>query len=422
MKTNKVSILIMLCLFLSHHSVFAEDKITWRKCVQVAKENNPDLISATEQINQARADRNIDLSAMLPQIDAQATGTRSKSANRNRTDTYSYGITGRQLLFDGFKTASEITGDLKAIESKEYNYAVSSSNVRLDLRSSFAALMRAQNLVLITKEIADRRKQNLELVRLRYESGRENKGSLLAAEADVAQAEFEIAQAQRSVTLSQRELSNALGFASVNLWEAEGEFILQDNYSIKPDLELLTELVPFLRDLIAKKEAARYNVNSKEADFLPKVYLNGSLGKTDDSWVPRNEEWSAGFSVTLPLLEGGSRIAEVWKARSQLEQARAAERSGRDSVLVTLEQSWKDLQDAIANVSVQNKFLDAALERAKITRQQYAIGLASFNDWIIIEDNLVSARKSYLNAQADMLVAEAYWIQAIGGTLNYDET
>jgi outer membrane protein TolC len=78
------------------------------------------------------------------------------------------------------------------------------------------------------------------------------------------------------------------------------------------------------------------------------------------------------------------------------------------------------LQDAITNMSVQKKFLGAADERAKITRAQYSTGLATFNDWIIIEDNLVKAQKAYLNAQAEMLVAEAYWIQAIGGTLEYD--
>ncbi|MFA5069642.1 MAG: TolC family protein, partial [Candidatus Omnitrophota bacterium] len=62
-----------------------------------------------------------------------------------------------------------------------------------------------------------------------------------------------------------------------------------------------------------------------------------------------------------------------------------------------------------------------AEERAKITRSQYSTGLASFNDWIIIEDNLVKAQKAYLDTRADMLIAEAYWIQAIGGTLEYDE-
>ena len=70
---------------------------------------------------------------------------------------------------------------------------------------------------------------------------------------------------------------------------------------------------------------------------------------------------------------------------------------------------------------MQKKFLEAVNERAKIASAQYESGLISFDDWIIIENNLVTYKKSHLNAQADMLDAEAYWIQAIGGTLEYDQ-
>ncbi|MFA7677794.1 MAG: TolC family protein, partial [Candidatus Omnitrophota bacterium] len=64
-------------------------------------------------------------------------------------------------------------------------------------------------------------------------------------------------------------------------------------------------------------------------------------------------------------------------------------------------------------------FLEAAQERSRIGGSQYSIGLINFDDWIILEDNLVSAKKSYLNAQADVLIAEAQWVQAKGGTLEY---
>ena len=176
-----------------------------------------------------------------------------------------------------------------------------------------------------------------------------------------------------------------------------------------------------MNELIAKKEAARYNLQSVRADFLPVVYLNSSAGRTSSDWEPERGEWSVGLSVSFPLFEGGSRAAEVSKAESLFHQSEADEQSGKNSVLVTLENTWKNLQDSVTYVSVQKKFLDAAEERAKIASAQYETGLISFDDWIIIENNLVTTLKSYLNAQADMLIAEAYWIQATGGTLEYDE-
>ena len=123
--------------------------------------------------------------------------------------------------------------------------------------------------------------------------------------------------------------------------------------------------------------------------------------------------------MSLPLFEGGSRIAKASKAKSQLQQAQAEERSGRDSVLLTLERTWKNFQDADDTVSVKQKFLKAAEERAKIAAAQYSQGLIGFDDWVIIEDNFVSAKKAYLDAQANLLIAEANWVQAKGGVLEY---
>jgi outer membrane protein TolC len=421
MNIKYITLLVIVCFLSSSALAYSQDTLTWQECVRQAKQNNPELASVKENIMQALADKDISLSAALPQVDADASAKRSKASGRDKTNTYSYGISGSQLVFDGFKTASEITAASKIVDAQRYNYALASSNIRFDLRQAFVSLMRAQELIHITESIAKRRKQNFELVTLRYKGGREHKGALLTAEADFAQAEFEVEQAKRSILLSSRELVKQLGVSIAIPLKAKDEFVLYRDYSIKPSVEDIADSTPFLQELISRKDAAIYNVNSREADFMPKVYLAGSFGRTNDDWPPKNDEWSTGLSVSLPIFEGGRRVSEVSKAKSKLSQAISDTHSGRDTVLVALERSWKDLQDAIANVSVQNKFLEAADERAKITRAQYSTGLATFNDWIIIEDNLVKAQKAHLNAQAEMLLAEAYWTQAIGGTLEYDE-
>lgn len=83
-----------------------------------------------------------------------------------------------------------------------------------------------------------------------------------------------------------------------------------------------------------------------------------------------------------------------------------------------MEDSWKRLKDAIETVEVSKKFLLATEERAKIAAAQYGTGLIGFDDWIIIENNLVTAQKNYLSAQSGMLTAEAGWIHSLGGSLN----
>ncbi len=410
----------LLVLSISPGKAGADEILTWEDCVQEAKQNHPDLISAEEELNQAKAAKAIAQSDALPQITGSVSGRTAKASTGATTDTYAYDINGQQLLFDGFKTAHNISSAREDVKSAQYNYDVASSNVRLSLRIAFVKLLKAQSLSSITKDIAKRRRQNVELVGLRYEAGREHKGSLLTAQANLAQAGYEVAQGRRDIDLAQRRMTKELGYTKFTPIKVKGDFEVLYFGRERPEFERLADSNPFLLELIVKKEAARFDLKSAKADFFPQVYANASAGKTDAYWPPRNDVWSAGVSLSLPVFEGGSRIAQVSKARAALNQRQADERSGRDSVILTLEEAWKDLQDTIEKKEVQRKFLEAAEERAKITQAQYSTGLISFDNWTIIEDDLVSAKKSHLDAQADALVAEANWVQAKGGTLDYE--
>ncbi len=61
--------------------------------------------------------------------------------------------------------------------------------------------------------------------------------------------------------------------------------------------------------------------------------------------------------------------------------------------------------------------LTASTERSNIGEMQYSIGTLSFDNWTIIENNLASSKKSYINACATALSSEAAWVQSKGGTL-----
>lgn len=432
-----IIIFIAFSLFLAS-PVPAEETIEWKECVNEARVKHPDLAAAAEKIGQAKASKEITRSAVLPQIIGNfsettqkgpsmssavsgGTGAVATSSGRDAKTTYEYDLTGQQLLFDGFKTSYNLSGAERNITSSRYNYDVTSSNIRLRLRTAFVQLLTAQELLKVTEEIELRRKQNLDLVRLRYEGGREHKGSLLTSEADMAQASYEVSQARRNIYLSQRRLTKELGRQSFKPMLAEGQLKVVDPVREMPDFEKLALGSPFLQQLMAQKESARFGLKSAYAQFYPQIYANGSIGNTDTSWPPDKNEWSIGTSITFPFFDGGNMFANVSKAKAALGQAREDERSGHDSVILTLSDTWTKLQDTIDQVGVQRKFLEATNVRAKIARAEYSLGLLLYDNWIIIENNLVTTKKSFLSAEAAAMVAEANWIQAKGGTLEYDK-
>jgi outer membrane protein TolC len=419
---------------------WADETLLWQECVKEAKKNHPDLISALEKINQARASKEITRSAYLPQLgfDASEITTKrpsfgtsgssvdliSSSSNapaNNRNTSYQFEVTAQQLLFDGFKTSYDLSTAERNIVAAKYFYDVTSSNIRLRLRTAYVDLLSAQEYLKVTQEIEARRKQNLEMVKLRYEGGSEHKGSLMTSEADLAQASYNVAQAIRNIYLYQRQLTKELGRTNFVPMTAAGNFEVKDSARMLPNFENITETNPLLRQLIAQKEAAKFGVRSAYAQFFPQIYANGSMGNTNTSWPPNKNQYSIGTSITFPIFDGGNRFATVDKAKGALGQAAADERSGRDGVILTLANTWTQLQDAIDDVVVQKTALAAAQERAKIADAEYSIGFMLYDNWIIIENNLVSAEMTYINAQTAALVAEANWVQVKGGTLDYDQ-
>jgi len=423
---KSLKVIFLICLFSCLFKLaLAGEQLNWQECIKEAAKNHPDLIAAYEEIKQSQASEKITASTLFPQIDANLNASSARNTTGNGTsktigDSYSYGVSGSQLIFDGTKTINNVRAASENIEAFRQNYKFTSATVRFRLRAAFIDLLTTQELLRITKEIFDIRRSNLELITLRYQSGLEHKGALLTAEADLAAAQYQISQAKRNVEVAQRSLIKEMGRTKFEPVEAKGDFIVKVEERQKPDFESIVNNNPSLQQIIAQKKSAAYSVKSAYANFSPTLTGQAGADNSGNRWEPKGNQWNLGLTLSMPIFEGGLRFAQVSQARALLNQLRENERSTKDGLVLTLEETWAGLQDALQNVEVQYKNLVATQERSKIAQAQYSIGIISFDNWTIIEDNLVSAKTAFLNAQSDMLLAEANWIQAKGETLEYD--
>jgi len=91
-------------------------------------------------------------------------------------------------LFNGFSTVNNLRLQLLELQIVQENYKRTVVNIVSSLKESFINLYFVQENISLLEKIL-RRKQNYELVKLKYESGSEDLGSLLRVEADMSQAE-----------------------------------------------------------------------------------------------------------------------------------------------------------------------------------------------------------------------------------------
>lgn len=411
--------LLSVFFILQSYSVFGQDSsgLAWDECLAYAQKYNPDLISAREVIKQSEASKGIVQSSGLPSISAGASYAHSSTEGVLK-DSYGYDLSASQLLFDGFKTINNINSSRAAIQSAKHQYNFSSSKVRLNLRSAFIALLKAQEMLKVTQEIFDLRNDEVNLINLRYESGLEHRGALLTSQANLAQANFELAQAKRNIRFSQRQLAVRIGWGDFKALIVRGEFVSNVDIS-EPDFDSLVKSNPQYLAAIAKRNIAEYDLKATYGSLAPEVTAHSRLGRSGDSWPPSNDAWSVGVGLQMPIFEGGLQQAQILKAKAGSLQALADMSSAYNLLVMNMEQYWAAMCDALDSVKVKEKSLDAANERYEIAKAQYSTGFINFDSWIIIENDLVSAKKGYLDARANALYAQANWEYTKGGVLEY---
>ena len=425
MNVNKLTIAIIISLILYPAGlVYSDSVLTWTDCVKIAEQNNPELIAAKETVNKTEANIGIARSPMLPQVSLNSSASKSRAESELGTaeqNNFSYNIQGRQMLFDGMKTFSDVDKTKEELAAVRYRYLTTASNIRLALRGAYISIIRAQENITLSKKIIERRKVNYDLVNLRYEAGREHKGSLLTAEADYAQALFDLKSGERDLEISWERMYKTLGVDKIPASSVESDFSISEKTETAPDFTAIAEKNPLLTEMAHLYEAAKDKTKSSKLDFFPKVYGFLNFGQSNSEWPPDKTAWSAGVQASLPLVEGGRGIYETKRAMSEEKYYRAEVKNIRDTVFFILREKWIAFQSAVDNVSVNEKYLRAAEERSKIVEVQYGMGRLTFDDWIIIENTLVLAMNNYLSARINALGAEAEWIQAKGETLDYDK-
>ncbi|MGE5241167.1 MAG: TolC family protein, partial [Bacteroidota bacterium] len=251
------------------------------------------------------------------------------------------------------------------------------------------------------------------LVELRFEGGWENKGSLLLSKASLSQAELDHLQAQHAAQVAQEQLANVLGENRAEDIQITGDIPLAEPAQTL-DLQQVAQQTPDHRQAIGQEQAASAGVTLARSPLYPSLNLTGSTGRQGNNWIPDNDSHSVGVSLSIPLYSGGRDYYGTKSAVSNLSAA-TYNRERVDQQLITrLRQAYTAYVEAVQRLKVNQAFVDAATTRAEIARNKYDNGLLSFENWDIIENDLISRQTALVQSQRDRITAEAAWEQAQG--------
>lgn len=400
--------------------------LTWNFLIRQALAYNPDLQKARSLISSSARSRDSAFGDYLPSVEGGLQKSVSRTTGSSPTsDTLGLDISARQSLFNGLGTTGDFLKAKRELEAVRLAYVETSAEVRYRLRSSYIKLIKLEKLLETNQRIVERRKQNAEMVRLRYEAGRENQGSALRAEAIAKQAVFDVRQTERLLESESLRLARESGgeFLLPLYIGGDLEKMLKTVALTEADYAALAEKTPTVMRLVKTAEAAKAAIVSAQSSVWPQVDGTYDYGYSGDRASHLRDKSSLGLSVSVPFFEGGKNIAAIRKAKADYEATESAAKSARDETIAALAAARVPYVDAIENVEVQKKFLEAARKRAEIIRAEYATGLVNFLDFDTAEQENANAEKDYVESLANVFIQQANWEKTQGATLEdaYDE-
>lgn len=406
-------ILLLLPLI---NSSWAVEKITWERGVQKASNANSELKSAQSSLQSARYQVSGARSGFLPIVTAKGEYT-FDSSEASADKSYSASVIATENLFNGFSDQGKLDRAKYSSTSVEANFESTKAKVSYDLKNAFSGLLYSQKYIALTEDIIKRREANLKLVQLRFESGRENIGSLNLSKAYLAQAKYDHLQAKNSLDVFQAELARVLGVEDHEELFVEGEVPLtqppyEDNRQI--NFKNLVKDVPDYRKALAQELVSKQDIVLSKSNFYPSLNLTQTVARTGKDSGPTNNSWAIGANLIFPLFNGGK---DYYATKSSTEEYRASVHNTKNTFDLNqtkLKDAYTKYVEAAAKLEVDGAFVTAAASRERIAKAQYNNGLISFTDWDTIENDLINRQKTLLQSQKERVTAEAAWEQAQG--------
>ena len=438
---SKLAIVLSVILLpLSAHSQ------TLEQAVAHTLDTNPDLRVAfnrfkarEEQVNQAIAGYmpTIDITGGYGYEQTDSVSTRRRPnvgdvdsdgvAELNRGE---FGVSLKQMLFDGFYTSSEVDRYSFEASADQWALLAAAEDMALDVSKVYLNYLRTDEVLKLAEKNLNSHKDIYEQIKQRTDSG-------LGSTADLSQITGRLARANANV-ISARN----------NLLDAKAQFIRViaadpvDLIQPVPDADLLPkdlnsgladaqENHPILKSAANDIRAAENERSSVQASYYPQVSLelngnwNNDVGGEDgvsalasQNVGGYNNDLVAMVRVRYNLFAGGKDLAREKETAYKLGEAKEIRQRAQREVVEGVNLAW----NAYEMLAPQKQYIRDHVMAAKDTQsayaQQFNLGQRSLLDLLDTENELFEARKDYLQAEYDEIIAKYRVLNSTGRLLD----
>lgn len=423
------------------------------KCIAIALDENPTIKVADMEISRLDYSKKETLGQLLPAINFGATYNRtlakqtmymnmsrmqqSKNDNAENGDNESEQSRQQQSSGDGgikvgldnsfsvgFQAslpiiAPQLWKSLNLSDSRILESVEQARTSRLQLinqvKNAYYTLLLALESRNVMQESYDMAKFTADLYAKQYDLGAASQYDVLRTQVAVKNVEPDLTQSSIAIKRAQLQLAILLGFDNaikiqpdISLAEYEStmyESTLNINRSIEDNTEL--------RLMDIRTRQLKNTLDIQKMSWYPTLSLTANYNWTSmsDGSPFKNFRWNPysmiGFTLSIPLFEGGQRYTRIKQARIQLDEMKWQRENLVRSINMQTELAIENINVNVMQVSSCAESMKQAEKAHDIMKQSFEIGAASYLDLRDSELALTQSRLAYNQSIYNYLVAKS---------------
>ena len=427
---------IVLAILASVPSIFAQQirrDVSLAHAMQLAMDHSPILAQARADIRTQLGIEIVAKSAFLPTIDANA-GYNARDAQLiesfgptvvplDQSWTAGLGIT--YVVYNGGGRTAGLKAAQASKRAAEDRFRATVNDVLLAVVNAYFDALLARDRITVQEEAQTVLGEQLGTAKKRFDAGTGQQFAVLQAEVALANAKPALINARSSYKLAIERLREAAGVEyppgmdgmSIRLttgWPNNAapqslEAALKNAQLKRPELAAANALI----------DRAKQNLAGEVARTKPTVAATGGYGFqsrnfSDDLTEDPLHGWSAGFAVSIPLIDVGQSRGRRIQAEAQVESTEMAARTRQLAVEGEVRKAWLDVEEAREILSTAALVVKQAEEALRLARAGFDAGAGTQLEVLESRFALTQARLTNFTATHQYHTAVASLRRAAG--------
>ena len=402
--------------------------------ITTAVDRNYSVAMAIDRINAARANLWIERGNFFPSIGLNAGWTRQETSGNTNALPQS-----TNQYYDATLSVSwevDVFGSIrKRVKAQKENFAASKEeytsvmiSLAAEVASAYINLRELQQELGVVQKNCSSQEEVLKITEVRYNTG-------LVSKLDVAQAKSVLFSTKASIPQLQAGINQYITTLAILLGTYPQYIrpILEQSGKLPDYMEPIGVGIP--ADLLLRRpdiRQAERQVNAQAAllgasksDWLPQVFLKGSVGYSSHDLNDLTKRNSMTFeiapSISWTLFNGTKLVNATRLAHAQLDESIHQFNQTVLTAVQETDNAMNGYRNSIQQIVAMREVCNQGEETLKLSLDLYKQGLSPFQNVLDALRSLLTYQNQLVQAQGSSLLQLIALYQALGGGYSYDK-